>query len=147
MSDKEDYSSEEEVSDSEQEQGENNNTEELKNLVKEWTAIKKKMDEIDPKMKELRSQMKILTTSYNEIDIQIRNIMKNKKLDNIETTTGNVLKVKKKVSVSPLKQNDIYSALFKELNDEVKAQYLTSKIWDPTIRKKEVKEQLQSYKK
>lgn len=98
-------------------------SEEFKNNIKEWISI-------DDREKELKAQIKIITKGKKELSEKILKEMEDSKIDDLSLSTGGKLKANISTTIAPLKKEHIYTRLLGELNDELKANYLTNKIYD-----------------
>jgi len=115
-------------------------TQEFKNNIKEWINI-------DDREKELKAQIKILNKKKQELSEGILKDMEKNEIDDLTLSTGGKLKASVSVTTAPLKKEFVYTSLVNELKDEVKAQYLTNKLYDKETRGTVSKVSLKRYKK
>jgi len=115
-------------------------TEDFKNGIKEWINI-------DDREKELKAQLKVLGKKKQELSEIILKDMEKNDIDDLTLSTGGKLKASVSVTTAPLKKEFVFNSLVNELKDEVKAQYLTNKLYDKESRGTVSKVSLKRYKK
>lgn len=112
---------------------------EFKDNIKEWLSLDDKTKELKEKIKTLEDRKKVLSAT-------IMNTMKENDIDNLSLNSGGKLKAYTSKTVAPLKKENIYNSLKSELGDDIKAEYLTSKIMDKTTRDVKETTTLKRYK-
>ena len=113
--------------------------EEFKNNIKEWIAL-------DDKTKELKEQVKVIEERKKILSESIMSTMKSNEIEDLSLSTGGKLKAYTSSTVAPLKKENIFNNLMEEFKDEIKAEYLTSKIMDKSKRDVKTNTVLKRYK-
>jgi len=113
--------------------------EDFKNNIKEWISL-------DDKTKELKDQVKVIDERKKILSELIMGTMKSNEIEDLSLSTGGKLKAYTTSSVAPLKKENIFNNLLEEFKDEIKAEYLTSKIMDKSKREVKTNTVLKRYK-
>ncbi len=112
---------------------------EFNDLYKEWISL-------DDKTKELKEQVKVIEERKKILSESIMGTMKSNEIEDLSLSTGGKLKAYTSSSVAPLKKENIFNNLMDEFKDEIKAEYLTSKIMDKSKREVKTNTVLKRYK-